>query len=563
MNLSDTITRKFVESIDVSDWEVETEDGFVDIISSNKTIEYEVYEIILDNGLRLKCADTHILIDSDYNEIFAKNSLGCHILTKLGNSKVIRVDNLGYFENMYDLSIDSDKHTFYTNDILSHNTTTVAAYLVWYCVFNESKNVAMLGNKVAAAREVMARFQLMYEELPVWLQQGVVEWNKGSVALENKSKAFIAATTASGIRGKSVNLLYLDELSSVPGTVAEEFFASTYPTISSGESSKVIITSTPIGFNHFWKMWDEAEREINGFIHKRVEYWEHPLHDENWANKQKQLLGEIKYNQEVLMHFLGSSYTLIGSDVMSRMKPVSYLHSKNGFDIIEYPTQFHSYVMVVDTSKGVGGDYSAFTVIDITQLPYKVVAKYRDNNISPLLYPNVIYKIANDYNEAFVLMEINSSEQVSYILHADLEYENILSVGRNSKGQVISGGFGGQSRLGVNTDKKIKRIGCNNLKTLIEENKLLVYDADIIAEFSTFIESKGSYAADDGYHDDLVMTLVLFAWLTTDPYFTALNNIDMRKSIYEDKMRLIDEQMVPTGWLNDGNESEKDSLVNF
>ena len=563
MNLSDTITRKFVESIDVSDWEVETEDGFVDIISSNKTIEYEVYEIILDNGLRLKCADTHILIDSDYNEIFAKNSLGCHILTKLGNSKVIRVDNLGYSENMYDLSIDSDKHTFYTNDILSHNTTTVAAYLVWYCVFNKSKNVAMLGNKVAAAREVMARFQLMYEELPIWLQEGVVEWNKGSIALENKSKAFIAATTASGIRGKSVNLLYLDELSSVPGTVAEEFFASTYPTISSGESSKVIITSTPIGFNHFWKMWDEAERNINGFIHKRVEYWEHPLHDEKWAARQKQLLGQIKYNQEVLMHFLGSSYTLIGSDVMSRMKPVSYLHSNNGLDIIEYPMQFHSYVMVVDTSKGVGGDYSAFTIIDITQLPYKVVAKYRDNNISPLLYPNVIYKIANDYNEAFVLMEINSSEQVSYILHADLEYENILSVGRNSKGQVISGGFGGQSRLGVNTDKKIKRIGCNNLKTLIEENKLLVYDADIIAEFSTFIESKGSYAADDGYHDDLVMTLVLFAWLTTDPYFTALNNIDMRKSIYEDKMRLIDEQMVPTGWLNDGNESEKDSLVNF
>lgn len=563
MNLSDTITRKFVESIDVSDWEVETEDGFVDIISSNKTIEYEVHEIILDNGLRLKCADTHILIDSDYNEIFAKNSLGCHILTKLGNSKVIRVDNLGYSENMYDLSIDSDKHTFYTNDILSHNTTTVAAYLVWYCVFNNSKNVAMLGNKVAAAREVMARFQLMYEELPVWLQEGVVEWNKGSIALENKSKAFIAATTASGIRGKSVNLLYLDELSSVPGTVAEEFFASTYPTISSGESSKVIITSTPIGFNHFWKMWDEAERNINGFIHKRVEYWEHPLHDEKWAARQKQLLGQIKYNQEVLMHFLGSSYTLIGSDVMSRMKPVSYLHSNNGLDIIEYPMQFHSYVMVVDTSKGVGGDYSAFTIIDITQLPYKVVAKYRDNNISPLLYPNVIYKIANDYNEAFVLMEINSSEQVSYILHADLEYENILSVGRNSKGQVISGGFGGQSRLGVNTDKKIKRIGCNNLKTLIEENKLLVYDADIISEFSTFIESKGSYAADDGYHDDLIMTLVLFAWLTTDPYFTALNNIDMRKSIYEDKMRLIDEQMVPTGWLNDGNESEKDSLVNF
>ena len=442
-------------------------------------------------------------------------------------------------------------------------TTTVAAYLVWYCVFNKSKNVAMLGNKVAAAREVMSRFQMMYEELPVWLQEGVVEWNKGSIALENKSKAFIAATTASGIRGKSVNLLYLDELSSVPGTIAEEFFASTYPTISSGESSKVIITSTPIGFNHFWKMWDEAERNVNGFIHKRVEYWEHPLHDKEWADKQKQLLGEIKYNQEVLMHFLGSSYTLIAADVMSKMKPISYLYSHNGLDVIEYPIQFHSYVMIVDTSKGVGGDYSAFTVIDVTQLPYKVVAKYRDNNISPLLYPNVIYKVATDYNEAFVLMEINSSEQVSYILHADLEYENILAVGRNTKGQMISGGFGGTTRLGINTDKKIKRIGCNNLKTLVEENKLLVYDVDIISEFSTFIESRGSYAADDGYHDDLVMTLVLFAWLTTDPYFTAITNIDMRKSIFEDRLKLIEEQMTPTGWVTDGNEIDRDTLVNF
>lgn len=557
MKLSDTTTRKFIESFDASDWEIETEDGYKSIISTNKTIDYQVYYLKFDNGLELKCADTHILIDENYNEVYAIDSLKCKIRTKFGISYVISIEDLGYSESMYDLSVDSDDHTYYTNGVLSHNTTTVAAYLVWYSIFNDSKTVAILANKAAAAREVMSRYQMMYEELPIWLQQGVVEWNKGNITLENKSKVFISATTASGIRGRTVNLLYIDELSSVSNTVAEEFFASTYPTISSGTSSKVIITSTPIGFNHFWRMWDEAEKGINGFIPKRVEYWEHPDHDEKWALEQKELLGEVKYNQEVLMHFLGSSYTLIPGDTLAKLsdtKPIT-IHP-DGLDIFENPDKTKNYCLTVDVAKGVGGDYSIIQVIDITTIPYKQVAKYRNNKIAPLLFPNVIYKIAKDYNNAHVLIEINVSEQVAHILHYEFEYENMLLVNKTqkglTKGQVVGGGFGSKPQLGVQTDKKVKRIGCSNLKSLLVENKLLIQDSDTIAELSTFIEKKDSFEADDGYHDDLVMGLVLFGWLTTQQYFKEMNNINLRKVMYENQMKSIEEDLTPFGFYDDG-----------
>ncbi|CAB4127002.1 large terminase protein [uncultured Caudovirales phage] len=448
-------------------------------------------------------------------------------------------------------------------------TTTVAAYLVWYSIFNNSTTVAILANKAAAAREVMSRYQMMYEELPVWLQHGIIEWNKGSIALENKSKVFISATTTSGIRGKSVNLLYIDELSSVSNTVAEEFFASTYPTISSGKSSKVIITSTPIGFNHFWRMWDGAEKEINGFIPKRVEYWEHPDHDEKWALEQKELLGEVKYNQEVLMHFLGSSYTLVPGDNLSKLSASQPVLSRDGVDIYEEPDKSKNYVMTVDVAKGVGGDYSIIQVMDITDIPYKQVAKYRNNTISPLLFPNIIHKIARDYNNAHILIEINISEQVAHILHYELEYENMLLVNKSQKGlnrgQVVGGGFGNKPQLGVQTDKKVKRIGCNNLKSLIVENKLLINDLDTIAELSTFIEVRDSYAADDGYHDDLVMGLVIFAWLTTQPYFKELNNVELRQVMYQNQMRMIEEELTPFGFYDDGQPEPEGPvmLLNF
>lgn len=433
-------------------------------------------------------------------------------------------------------------------------TTTAAAYIVWYLLFNDEKTVAILANKAAAAREIMSRVQLMIEQLPKWLQQGVVEWNKGNIAFENNSKAFTAATSSSGIRGKSVNFLYVDEAAIIPNTVADEFFTATYPTISAGETTKIVLTSTPLGLNHFWKFWTEAEQGINGFVPVRVEYTEHPDRNEKWAKEQLQLLGELKYNQEVLMHFLGSSATLINADSIQRMAVKKPMYSRDGLDVYERPAPGRAYVMVVDTAKGIGGDYSAFQIIDISEVPYKVVAKYRDNHISPMLYPSIIYKLAKEYNEAYVLIEINSSEQVAHILYSELEYENILFVSRGKTGQQLSMGFGGTSlKYGVQTDKKVKRIGCQAFKSLVEEGKLQIHDADTISEISTFIESKGTFAADDGKHDDLVMPLVLFGWITTNAYFKNITDINLREALYKSRMEAIENDLLPIGFFNDGS----------
>lgn len=438
-------------------------------------------------------------------------------------------------------------------------TTTSAAYILWYTIFQESKTVAILANKAPAAREVLYRYQLMYENLPMWMQQGVTTWNKGDIALENGSIVFTAATSASGIRGKSVNLLYVDETAIIPNNIAEQFFTSVYPTISAGETTKILLSSTPLGYNHFWKFWNDAQNGRNGFITLFIPYWEIPGRDEKWAETQRKLLGELKYNQEVLCNFLGSSLTLINADTIAQLSSTPPEYSKDGLDIFEKPDKAKSYVMVADTAKGVGGDYSAFSVIDVTQVPYKMVAKYRDNQVSPLLYPAILNKIGKEYNDAYILLEINASEQVAHILHDEYEYENIIYVNRNTKtGQVVSGGFGGgKTQLGVMTDKKVKRIGCFNFKSLMEEKKLHIPDVDTIAEIATFIEKKNSYEADEGYHDDLVMTLVLFSWLTTNSYFKELSNVNLRHALYEKRMQVIEEELTPFGFINNGIEEEK------
>jgi hypothetical protein len=442
-------------------------------------------------------------------------------------------------------------------------TTTSAAYILWYTLFQSNKNVAILANKATAAREVLDRYQTMYEMLPQWMQQGVTTWNKGDIELENGSKVFTAATGKSGIRGKSVNLLYVDEAAIIPNNVAEEFFTSVYPTISAGETTKILLSSTPLGYNHFWKFWNDAENGRNGFVNLFIPYWEIPGRDEKWAAEQKAMLGELKYNQEVLCKFLGSSLTLINADVIAKMSVAVPVFSKDGLDIYEHPVKGHTYVLVADTAKGVGGDYSAFTITDITEVPYKLVGKYRKNDISPLLYPNVIHQVATKFNEAFVLVETNSSEQVPYILHHELEYENLVFVNRTTGMQTITGGFGGgQTQLGVNTDKKVKRTGCHNFKSLVEENKYIIQDADIISEISTFIEKRTSYEADEGYHDDLVMSLVLFSWMTSTSYFKDLNNVNLRQIMYEKKIQAMEEELTPFGFFDNGDTREK-PLLNF
>ena len=428
-------------------------------------------------------------------------------------------------------------------------TVTAAACILHYTIFNADKTVAIMANKTASAREVLARYQTMYENLPIWMQQGVKTWNKGDVELENNCRVFTAATTTSGIRGKSVNWLYIDEAAIIPNNVADEFFASVYPTISAGETTKILLTSTPLGYNHFWKFWNEAEKGTNGFVSHFIPYTEIPGRDEAWAEQQLKLLGELKFTQEVLCDFLGSSNTLINGRTIATLSSKDPLYDNpegNSVDIYEDPQEGHYYCITVDTARGIGGDYSAFVVFDITEMPYRVVAKYRNNKIAPMLYPNVIAKVGEDYNNAFVLVETNDiGGQVVEILHEEIEYDNIFSTVTEKSRQYVSPGFGKSTRLGVNTSKQVKRQGCFNFKSLMEEHKLLVFDADIISEISTFVEKGNTYQADEGYNDDCVMCMVLFGWLSTMPFFKELVDVNTREGLYKQEMQSITQNLTP------------------
>ena len=490
----------------------------------------------------LKCKDEPIYFIKKY----------CKIVS-LDSELLVDFDLYSYQENFINL-INDNRRVISMQPRQMGKSQTVAAYILWYSLFNNNKTVAILAYKADASMEILSRYQLMYENLPLWMQQGIKTWNKGDVELENGSKVITAATSNSGIRGKSVNLLYVDEVSIVPNNIAEEFFTAIYPVVSAGETTKIILTSTPLGYNHFWKFWNEAEQGNNGFVPLRVHYSEHPKRNTEWADEQRKILGEIKFNQEVLCQFLGSSHTLISAETIARLSSVPFIHSNECLDIQEEPRKDRSYFIVVDTSRGVERDYSAFTVIDTTEYPFKLVAKFRDNKISPLLYPNMVVKVAKDYNDAYILVEINDiGQQVADIIHNDLEYENMIWVSSDVRyGQVMSTS-GRNARLGLRTTSQVKRIGCSTLKSLVEENKLLIFDGDVISEFSTFVESKGSFSADEGYNDDLVMTLVLFGWASNEPLFRDLMNADNRKALYQQKMVQIEEELTPFGFVESRN----------
>jgi hypothetical protein len=437
-------------------------------------------------------------------------------------------------------------------------TTTVAAYILWKILFTEQYSVAILANKMAQAREILGRIQTAYEWLPKWMQQGIVEWNKGNISLENGSEILASATSSSAIRGTSQNLIYLDEFAFVPNNLQEEFFASVFPTISSGTTSKVLITSTPNGMNMFYKIWVDSEEGRNNYVRSEVHWSDVPGRDEKWKEETIKNTSEEQFRQEFECEFLGSSNTLIHPSKLSQLVFKKPIYSKNLFDCYEEPKKNHIYLMTVDTSRGVGLDYSALVVFDVTDIPYRVVGKYRSKDISPLFYPNVIHSIAKSYNEAFVLVELNDlGEQVATIIQQDLEYENILTTSVKGRGgQQIGGGFSHRVQLGVKTTKTTKRVGCSNLKDLVENNKLLIHDYDLINELSTFISKGSSYEADEGHHDDLVMCTVLFSWMVRQNYFIEITDNDVRKKLYEENQRMIEDDVLPFGIIDDGQNDE-------
>ena len=437
----------------------------------------------------------------------------------------------------------------------SGKSTTIISYLIHYVIFNEAVNVAILANKAATARDLLGRFQLAYEHLPEWMQQGVMNWNKGSLELENGSKIIAASTSASAVRGGSYNIIFLDEFAFIPSNIAEQFFSSVYPTITAGQTSKVIIVSTPHGMNMFYKMWMDATNEKSEFVPIEVHWTEVPGRDEAWKEQTIKNTSEQQFLQEFECSFLGSINTLISPTKIQTIPYDDPIESNAGFDVHEKPREGAMYCICVDVARGGSNDYSAFTVIDISTVPYRLVAKYKDNEVKPLVFPEIIFNIAQAYNEAYVLVEINDiGGQVADALHYDLEYENIImSQMRGRAGQVIGSGFGeGKSELGIRTTKAVKTVGCSNLKTLIEADKLITEDFDVIVEMSNFIQKGASYEADEGASDDLMMCLVFFAWLSNQPYFKELTDEDVRHRLFESQRKAIEQDMSPFGFIDDG-----------
>ena len=481
--------------------------------------------------------------------------------------KIVHVDHGLISFDLYDYQekmiskFDQERFVITKMPRQSGKSTAVISFILHYILFNESKNVALLANKAELARELLDRLKKAYENLPLWLQQGVVTWNKGSIELENGSKILATSTTGSAARGQSFSLVFLDEFAFVQHNIANDFFKSVYPTISSGEETKMIIVSTPKGMNHFYKMWIEAYEQRSNFKTLEVDWWETPGRDIEWKQQQIANTSEEDFNQEFACEFLGSTNTLVNVNMLRNMAFVNPTFRKNGFDQYGEILPDHQYVVTVDTARGVGLDNSAFVVIDITSVPYRVVAKFKDSLISPIIYPELIYNVATNYNEAFILVEINDiGEQIANILSNELEYENMFITNvKGRAGQVISGGFSPNRQLGVRTTKKVKRVGCSTLKDLIEDNKIIIEDFDIIEELSNFISKKDSYEADEGYHDDLVMCLVLFSWLVRQPYFKELTDSDIRARFLKDKEDMIEADLLPFGFKYDAvDDNNKD-----
>ena len=440
----------------------------------------------------------------------------------------------------------------------SGKSTTVISYLLHFILFNPSVNVAILANKLATARELLGRLKLAYEHLPKWIQQGIVEWNKGSIELENGSKILASATSSSAVRGGSFNMIFMDEFAYVPQGVAEEFFSSVYPTISSGKTTKVLIVSTPKGLNMYYRMWMDAVEGRNTYVPIEVNWDEVPGRDAAWKAQTIANTSEEQFRTEFECDFIGSTNTLISSVKLKSLVYQTPIHKTDeGLRVYEQPQKDHIYFMGVDVARGQGQDYHALSMIDITNTddPFRIVATFKNNEISPMVYPTIVHSLCKQYNDAYCMVEINDiGGQVADILHSEFEYENILMTSvRGRKGQTLDGGFGkGGSQLGIRTTTATKRVGCSNLKNLIEEDKLIVDDFDTIDELISFISKRQSFEADDGHNDDLVMSLVLFAWCTTQQYFKDLLNMDIRKELYKEKMQQLEEEMTPFGFINDG-----------
>jgi len=477
--------------------------------------------------------------------------------------KIINVDRglmsfkLYKYQKVMLRSMKDNRFTVIATARQAGKSTTTCAFILWYIIFHADKTVALLANKGDTAREILGRVQLAYEHLPKWLQQGVVEWNKGSFVLENNSRVIAAATSADAIRGYSINLLFIDEAAFIENW--DQFFTSVYPTISSGQESKIVLVSTPNGLNHFHSTWQNAVNGKNGYNPIKVMWYDVPGRDEQWKLDTLSAMNfdSEKFEQEYCVEFMGSSGTLIAGWKLKELVAKSSIHDKDGLTVYEMPEENHLYSIICDVSRGKGLDYSAFSVIDVTAMPYKQVCVFRNNLITPADYAEFIFQLAKRYNGASVLVEINDiGDQVANALHTDFEYENIIFTENAGRaGKRITSGFGISTGVdkGVRTTKPVKSIGCALLKLLIEQNQLIINDTNTIKELSTFSKHLNSYEAETGCHDDIVMGLVLFAWMTDQQYFKEYTNINTLMKLRDRTEDDIMNDLTPFGYVDVGD----------
>ena len=428
----------------------------------------------------------------------------------------------------------------------SGKSISSVVFLLWYAIFHPEKTIAVLANKGATAREMLSRVTLALENLPFFLQPGCRTLNKGSIEFSNNSRIIASATSGSSIRGMSVNLLFLDEFAFVER--AAEFYTSTYPVVSAGKDTKVIITSTANGIgNTYHKIWEGAVQGINEYKSFEVNWWDVPGRDEEWKKQTISNTSQLQFDQEFGNTFFGTGDTLINAETLLNFRskpPVKVLEGGN-LKIYEETVESHEYIMTVDVAKGRGQDYSTFSVIDISTRPFKQVAVYRNNIISPILFPDIIYKFAKPYNNAYVIIESNDAGQVVCNgLYHDLEYENIHLESAIKK-----------NAIGIEMNRKTKRLGCSGIKDLLEERKLDVVDEDTIMEISTFVAKGQSYEASDGNHDDVMMNLVMFGYFVTSNKFMELTDINMKEMMFNQQLQEIERDMVPFGFIDDGEDA--------
>lgn len=487
------------------------------------------------------------------------------------------------FQNRLITTVNEDRFTICKMPRQSGKSTTIIAYFLWFLLFNKHKRIGILANKRDLAVELLSRLQLAFELLPQWLQQGVKTWNKTKLSFENGCEIQAHATSGMSVRGQTFNIVLLDEFAHIEANLANKFWTSTFPVISSGTSSKVIIVSTPNGMNLFYDLWEAASLDHNNskwnqFTPVEVHYTEVPGREKpEWAEKMISILGQDRFDQEFGTEFLGSGSTLITGRFLKTMVTVAPKTTQNHLDVYEEPQtdvdevtglkQPHAYVIAIDTGRGKQLDYSCMSVIDVTNVPYKVVAKYRSNEIVPVLFADVILIVARRYNNAFIIIEVDGpGYQVADDLHHVHEYENIFVVATKGRsGQILVTGFGHSGKnisRGVKMSPPVRRTGCMNLKSLLETKRLVTYDHEIKSELTTFSLKGDRYEAEEGKHDDLVMTLVTFSWLTTQKHFRDMMESKIRQSLQVEFEPQMDYGLVPFGssFIQNGQEKEKPQL---